>query len=193
MKCNIKNFRRAFTLLEMVLVLGVAMLITSAAVWSLGSLGSQDALHEAVAGYESLLRQARVQAMREGRPLRLDLSEPASPRMLLESDPTGQPGRFDQVVAPWAPLSNDDRVQLTGVRRLASGELTSSPTASVRDQADESAQSSLTFLPDGTCDSLSLELRLADDETSCAVVQLDGFTGAVAVHWGPPPEVESSP
>jgi type II secretion system protein H len=184
--------RRGFTLLEMVLVLGVAMLISAAAVWSLGSLRSGNALHEAVSGYESLLRQARVHAMREARPLRLHLSPATAPAMFVESDPAGQPGQFDQAVTPWAPLPPEGDVQLTRVNLRSSEEL-AAPALDAPASPD-AADPVVTFQPDGTSDSIELELQSGDDETATAVIQLDGFTGAIAVVWGPQPqEAQATP
>lgn len=185
-RSEVRRGARGFTLLEMILVLGVALLISAAAVVSIGSLNpGSDGMTEAVSGYETVLRQARAHAMREVRRVRLAMDDSGRPMLTVESDPVGAPGQFDQPVEAWSQAPGAGRVRVVRVQRTIASDYASASQDEAGGMSDASHQA-LIFQPDGTSDSAEVELQPLDADAGGpgAVIRLDGFTGALATQWG---------
>jgi len=169
--------RRGFTLIEMLLSVGVLVLIASVSILSLGAFRDEQKLMSASMWYEVVLRHARAEAMRQGRTMRLSFdATTGKPSLMCESDPIGAPGRFDQLREPWAG-SAPPSLSLVRCRRDGNAAF---HTAGLTEDDDDEALQTLWFFADGTSDWAELEVRSETDPSApVLIVTLNGFSGAV--------------
>lgn len=165
--------RRAFTLLELILVLAVVIMIMAAAIPSIQGMLDSAKLQEATDHLRSRFAEARSHAIEEGRPYRFAI----------------MPDQGDYRLAPDTPDYWDDSQTTIG-----SGSTTNSalvveaklPSNILFEPGNSMAGGSggwstlVTFLPDGSCDNdCTVTLRYSDLRP--AVVSVRALTGSVTV------------
>jgi len=170
-----------YTLFEIILVLSILVLLAGVTVVSLHSMFGDD-LEDAASMFTTAIRFAGAESASVGRRIRMDFPEdPAigqsSTMIMIEPDPLGQPGVFEEYTRCTWTRYLDDRIRI--VESRLTGE---SAYRVVEDKSfeDEDAISPVTFYPDGSSDSVRIIVMLrADDEERAAVITVDGFNGTV--------------
>lgn len=177
---------RAFTILELLLALAVLVLLLTLAVVGLDQLRSRAWLDEGVSRFETVLRMARTEAAGRGQRLQLAFDDASGAvDLLIEADPLGAPGQFQPFTGcTWLhQLPND----LVRVRRSVIGAAGFHANMS-HDNDDAGLLDAITFYPDGSADSVRLELAsLHPDDTRWAMIELEGLSGRIRssiVHEG---------
>jgi hypothetical protein len=190
--------------------MSLLLLFTGLAVVSLDTLNQQSTLTEGAVRFETLLRFARAQAAHSGRRVRLnfvqDTNQVETTAQLLtnqvdtasqlnhveltwEPNPVTEPDVFrDLLTIQWGVDQANEMVGVSAVRLLDNA--ASQIPVDERGQAllDETALGdavpaappSLTFNPNGSCD--SAEITLADrggNEDRSVIVRIEGFTGSI--------------
>ncbi len=175
--------RRGFTLLEVVLALGVYVLLASMLVLSLAGASHREDLDEATVRLGTALRRARAEAARRGRRVCFVLRDEAGGfAVLWEPEPLADPGRFAPMPATWtADLPSDlaevTRVELTGP---AAWRAVGYQTAPMLLDGMIDPGEVLLFAPDGSSDSALVEIAaLASDDARRGLVEIDGAAGTV--------------
>ena len=178
--------RRGFTLLEVVLVLGILAMLLGVMVLNLPALSGARTLERGADRFATALRLARADAANRGRRLRLTFdAETARPAVLWEPDPLEAPGEFVDyaTVCTWRHLLEAEgvwveRCTFTGpsaYRYVADAASAGQQTVTETDLAP------ITFEPDGSSDSAVVHLVAAEDpEGPLARIELNGITGRVS-------------
>jgi type II secretory pathway pseudopilin PulG len=195
--------RAGFTFVEILLVLSLVLLLMGVTALTMGGWRHSMDLEEASQSLVTGLKMARADAANMG--LRLQLAfDPTSGQcqLLWEADPLANPGVFtDYTKCTWkAFLENPDvmvtRCDFTGSsswRTLVNGSTSGTPlitpfgtasgTASAAGSStgsDQSLLSAITFDPDGSSDSVTIEMVPVDPTSGQhAVIKLDGLTGRI--------------
>lgn len=178
--------RRAFTLLELLLVLGVLVIVSSMAWPVLDRLLTSERLAKSADRLRASWIGARTSAIESGRILAFRY-EPDAGRYRLElRDELEDSGEALPASVAKLPL---EQTLPDGVRFAAAEEnLASTETAATEktdepadlpgaDQADASLSEPILFFPDGTCSGARLTLR--NDRGWSVDLQLRGLTGVV--------------
>ena len=172
-----------FTLLEILLVVAVIALLAGAAILSLGGRRDVEALQEGLGRLETAILMARAEAANLGRRLRLEFGpEEAQVLVLWEPEPLAEPGTFVE----YTGCTWQDSIELEGVRIekcefVGSSAFRAMETATGAGSASDGALAAVTFEPDGSSDSVHLELTgAADPESRRAFLDLDGLTGTIS-------------
>ena len=172
--------RRGFTLVELLLTVGLLLLLAGAVIFSFSSLQRGAGLEEGATRLEALLRFARAHAAGTGRQVQIRFEEDVGEGLLVplgrlrvvwEPDPLLQPGFFEEL-----PEAN---VYVKGITELVSIEevrpwprdespASSSALAPARGQ-DEGVEAPgefapMLFYPDGSADSTEIVLAALDGE-----------------------------
>jgi prepilin-type N-terminal cleavage/methylation domain-containing protein len=189
---------RGFTLLELLLVVALVLMLTSAMVFNFSTLLRGNQLEEGTTRLETLMRFARAQAANSGRKVQLVFSAestntPAATtgevRATWEPDPLGQPGCFaDLAEAQWHVQEINDLVQVESVKLVDANTACPATDSPEEDFEDDStngvpakALAPITFYPDGSSDSADIIVssRYAEEEQRMAV-HLVGITGSIS-------------
>jgi prepilin-type N-terminal cleavage/methylation domain-containing protein len=190
---------RGFTLLELLLVVALVLMLTSALVFNFSTLLRGNQLAEGTFRLESLLRFARAQAANSGRKVQLvfnaeSTNTPAAAtgevRATWEPDPLRQPGQFrDLAEAQWHVQQINSLVEVKSVKLLdASGACPSTAESPGSDFEEEFAEAGtynwmapITFYPDGSSDSAEIIVaaRSTEEERRMAL-RLVGMTGSIS-------------
>ena len=138
---------RGFTLVEILLALGILALISSVMILSFTTLSRGSGMQEGAIRMEAAIRMARADAANTGKRFRFT---------------------FDK----------------TSNSTASSDTSSSSDSSSNSSQADPSQRQSLTFYPDGSCDSAVIELANPDSQRDGsddqrAILEIDGTNGNV--------------
>ena len=173
-----------FTLLEVLLVLAVLALLAGAVILNLGGRRDVEALQEGMSRLETAILMARAEAATLGLRLRLDF-DPQETKVLVlwEPEPLTDPGNFVE----YTGCTWQDSIELEGVRIeksefVGSSAYRSAETATGGGSASQSALASITFEPDGSSDSVAVELTsTADPESRRAFIDLEGLTGTISM------------
>jgi len=172
-----------FTLLEILLVLGVLALLAGAVIISLGGRSEVEALQEGMGRLETAMLMARAEAANLGLRLRLGFDpETMQVLVLYEPEPLAEPGNF----VAYTGCTWQDSIELDGLRIetcafVGSSAYRTVETATGGAGAPDSALAAITFEPDGSSDSVHLELtRAADPDSRRGFVDLDGLTGTIS-------------
>jgi type II secretory pathway pseudopilin PulG len=171
------NSVRGFTLVELLLTLGLIVALATVIVVAIPALNRSAALDECVNRFVTTLRLARAEAANRGRCLRLAFEpESGRPMMLCEIDPLEAPGQFAPYAGAWAEQVPAEMVRATEAALTGSSAYRMLSTA----EAESDALPELQFYPDGSSDSGRWVLASADPrDTRVAIVTLDGLTGTV--------------
>jgi len=177
--------RSGFTLLELVLVLGIVAMLLGVMVLGLSGLMGARRLERGAERFATALRLARADAANRSRRLRLTFdAETAGPVLLWEPDPLTAPGEFVDyaTVCTWRSLLETDGVRVdrctyTGPSRYRYVTDAASAGAEMVTETDLAA---ITFEPDGSADSVVVHLVEPEDpEGTLARIELSGATGRV--------------
>jgi len=189
--------------------MSLLLLFTGLAVVSLNTLNQRSTLTEGVVRFETLLRFARAEAEYSGKRVRIsfvqdtnqtlstaqlgtnqvDTTQLSHVEVTWEPDPVGEPDVFqDLLTTQWGVEQVNDTVGVSAVRLVENAE--SQPAADDQGEpaADEASledasaapPTSITFNPNGSCD--SAEITLADregKEDRRVIVRIEGFTGSI--------------
>jgi type II secretory pathway pseudopilin PulG len=189
-----------FSLIELLLVVGLILLLTSAFVLNFSSMLRGNQLEEGTTRLETLMRYARAQAAQSGRKVQLVFGPEATNapaastgevRATWERDPLGQPGCFSEMgEGQWHLQELNDLVQVESVKLFdASG---ADPVANACsdpvDTEDEETGSAftksiapITFYPDGSSDSAEIVVAArSPEEDQRMTVRLVGITGSIS-------------
>lgn len=169
--------------MEVLLVLVLLGVIVAAAVYQFAGWAQSQKLIEGARRMEAVLRMSRAEAA--NRQLRLQLSfDPQSGDLIIlwEPKPLDNPGQFEPYTSSnWdtdvpRDLVRINRCELTGPSAFATLAMDTSQAPA---QAENPMQT-VTFYPDGHCDSATLEVISVDPaDTRVAVLEMDGFNGTV--------------
>lgn len=176
--------RRGFTLLEVLLALVILVLMTGIVAMSLPALRGGQALEEASLRMETALRMARADAANKGRRLRLEFDqEQRRTTVLWEPEPLTQPGEFVEYAAcTWQKFLQVEGIEVERCEFVGASAYRNFTEATVGGgYATDAECAAVTFEPDGSSDSVVIELVAADAPDGRRVrVRLDGLTGAVS-------------
>ena len=167
-----------FTLLELMLAIALISVILVVGIVSGTSSGDRRKFEYAVDCLETTLRMARAEAANSARRIRLAFDEETRlPAVLWEPAPLSEPGQFEPyTTCSWLSRVPRGRIAVTRCRTTGPDGLPvdESPT-DVGDETDSEDMQTITFNPDGTSDSVLIELESADlGDTLRAAIRLDG-------------------
>jgi Tfp pilus assembly protein FimT len=188
-----------FSLIELLLVVGLIMLLAGAMVFNFSSLLHGNHLEEGTTRLETLMRFARAQAANSGRKVQIVFggeatNAPAAStsevRATWEPDPLGQPGCYsDMAEAQWHVQEINDLVQVESVKLI--DDTAADPVANAcPDDSDLDSTNSvtaklmapITFYPDGSSDSAEIIVtpRSTEEDDQRMSVRLVGITGSIS-------------
>jgi len=175
--------RRAFTLVEIILAAAIIALLAGTFVVAMGQWYQKQALDESALRVEAILRMARAEACSQGRLIRLAF-DPASgaPVIGWEPNPLQEPGRFVPHYGAWANDLPTDRLRFIQCRRTGQSarKLLTYSDAQEPETPDGEPLQSVTFMPDGSCDSAIVEVAAADGlDPRIGRIEINGITGSV--------------
>lgn len=173
--------RRAFTLIEVVLVLGLMSILVAVLVVGTGTGIESEYLDQGAAQFETMLRMARAEAANEGRKLRLMIEEEEhNVSIQWEPQPLAEPGEFVEYTdGSWARSLPNHMVRVLRCQRTGDSSY-STLTFGESMSDDELSLDALEFFPDGSSDSALIILASQDmDDLRRAVIELDGGNGIV--------------
>jgi len=186
--------RRAFTLVEVILAVAIIGLISGTFILGFGSWYQREAVDDSARRVESILRVARAEACSQGRRFRMAFnssSPEAGPMFLWEPKPLAEPGLFVPYYGAWANALPTDLLTFLTCRRTGD----SARRLLTYNDADEPAGpdgeplQSLTFMPDGSCDSAIIEVIAADGlDPRVGRIEIDGLTGSISLRMLTPTE-----
>ena len=185
-----------FTLVELLLAVGLVMLLLGAVVFNFSSLQRTAPLDEGVNQIEALLRFARAHAASSGRQVQITFEEDFGDGLMVpvgnlsvlwEPDPLGRPGYFEPVTELQEYVHHiTDLVSIESVH-FGAGNSFKANLADDSAVFGESAEGSsalsfppIGFFPDGSSDSAEIIVASrADEDTRRIAVQLQGITGSI--------------
>jgi type II secretory pathway pseudopilin PulG len=189
--------RAGFTLVELLLAVGLVLLLLSAVVFNFSNLQRGASLDEGANQLEALIRFARAHASSNGRQVQITFEEDVGDgllvplgnlRVLWEPDPVARPGHFEPVTELQEYVTRiTDLVSIEGVR-LVQGDSFEPELASTSTAPDESAEGNsviatfppIGFFPDGSSDSAEIIVASRSDaDTRRIAVRLQGITGSI--------------
>ncbi len=174
--------RRAFTLLEVVLVLALLAGISGLVVLQLDALRGQEDLRTGARNFASGLEMARAEAAATGRRVRIAFDpDTAEPQVLWELEPLTAAQEFvPHETSLWRDRLHDGRCRV--IRSELTGDGAEAwRTVPAAGGTDGPELAAITFRPDGSSDSAEVELAPLDEEdTRTAVVSLDGLNARVS-------------
>ena len=167
-----------FTLLELMMAIALISVILVVAVVSGTSSGDRRKFAYAVDRLETTLRMARAEAANSARRVRLAFDEETRlPAVLWEPEPLTEPGQFQpHTTCSWLHRVPRGRIAVTRCRLTGpDGKPVDEAPTSVGDDTDSEEMQTITFNPDGTSDSVLIELESADlGDSLRAAIRLDG-------------------
>lgn len=190
----VRPVRRAFTLVEVILAVAIIGLLSGTFILGLGAWYQREAIDDGARRVESILRVARAEACSQGRRFRLafDQSSPeAAPMILWEPRPLAEPGRFIPYYGAWANALPTDLLTFIQCRRTGDSarKLLTYNDADEPVSAEGEPLQSLTFMPDGSCDSAIIEVVAADGlDPRVGRIKINGLTGSISLRMLTPTE-----
>ena len=184
-----------FTLLELMLSLGILMMAIAAVGFFVGPWLTGAGFEAQASQFAGAMRHARAEAVHTGRTLRLQFElapDEALPdgqayrlAVLQEFNPLDEPHRFTPVQGrAWVDqLLDADRVVVSEVRLTGPDAEALWALAGHEQEWDEPAESvAITFYPDGTCDSAMILLSpVKRGDLQRAAIRIEGLTGLVSL------------
>ncbi len=177
---------RAFTLLELFLVLAV-MIALASIIWpALGGKSKAVRLKSSAERLSVLLRLARNGSMAEGREYRCVFRRGGT-KVVIESqvDPLINPDEFERIKSHWSVLDlSKDGVRCVSVELDEWEKLLKEQEKEVLEGSDEESEEydPIRFYPTGESD--SAVIVLGDDANDFVSIEYDGLTGTVNVIEG---------
>jgi prepilin-type N-terminal cleavage/methylation domain-containing protein len=206
---QLRRGRRGYSLVELLLTMSLLLLFTGLAVVSLNTLNQRSMLAEGTVRFETLLRFARAEAAHSGKRVRINFVQDTNQvpttaqlgtnavdpaqfnhvELTWEPDPASQPDVFqDLQTIQWGVEQVNETVWVPAIRLVDNAD--SQPAADEPGEpglaeaspqdASAAAVPSITFNPNGSCD--SAEITLADregKEDRRVIVRVEGFTGLI--------------
>lgn len=164
---------RGFTLIEILLALLLIGLLMAALLLNFTGLIDARSLDEGSMKFEGMLRLARADAANQGKRIRLTLNaDDGTYRVEWEGDPLGKPGEYEEYKsASWTAYLPTDMVRIVRIGPPVTGDASGEPPPSSQ---------SITFEPDGSCESMQIELAPArNDDGRRAIIDVEGVTGSI--------------
>ena len=182
---------RAFTLPELILVIAILVVLGGASVISMRLFTKDSDIQDAAGRFAIALRMARTDAATLACRLRIDFDEETNAAMILiETDPIGAPGKFTPYSAcTWEQYLGDGRLEVVASRLTGpSAFRTMEPELF---EEDEENLQPVTFYPDGSSDSVRIQLSPRDQtDTRQIIVTIDGMNGTITTNVTTPEELE---
>jgi Tfp pilus assembly protein FimT len=176
--------RRAlgFTLLEVLLAIALVVLLVSLAAGTFSNMYQSEQLPEGSRKLDSVLRMARADAASQGRRVRMVFdAQTLQPSIVWEPKPLEEPGTFVPYTgASWTTGLPNDLVRVRRCQRIKDSAVQTSTLKKEEElrSADGKVLQSVTFYPDGSCDSAIVETAgLADTELRIGRIDVEGTTG----------------
>lgn len=176
-----------FTILEVLLTLGVLLLLAGVAVLNLDLFRNSQNLSEGSLQFGTVLRMAAIESRNIGKRVLLSFDADGLILVQCEQDPLGAPGAFtaytncgwlDSLPSQTVKVVRCDITSALSPGAMAAQAQAFSPSASLAGSTPKAIISSVTFYPDGTSDSAIIELADATDaDANRAVIELDGVNG----------------
>ena len=176
--------RRGLTLVELILTLALVAVLFSAVVLNAYGWGQSARLEEGARRFETLVLMARAEAANVGRALKLEFAEGedgwVETRILWQGDPLADPQAFSEYAAcMWRHHLPTGLVSVASSRRTGPSAYRLLETE-MADADEGEPLESLTFYPDGSCDSAVVELvSTSERDERTAVIEIEGLTGTV--------------
>jgi hypothetical protein len=159
----------AIALISVIMVVGIV---------SGTSSGDRRKFEYAVDRLETTLRMARAEAANSARRVRLAFDEETRlPALLWEPSPLSEPGQFEPyTTCSWLRRVPRDRIAVTRCRFTGpDGQPVEETPTDLGDDTDSEEMRTITFNPDGTSDSVLIELESTDlGDSLRAAIKLDG-------------------
>ena len=186
-----------FTLVELLLAVGLVLLLLSAVVFNFSGLQHGASLDEGANQIEALIRFARAHAANSGRQVQITFEEDIGDGLFIplgnlsviwEPDPVGRPGYFEPVTELQEYVNRiTDLVSIEGVRLMENGgrepELTdaaAAPEPSAEGNAAPAIFPPIGFFPDGSSDSAEIiAASRSDEDARRFAVRIEGITGSI--------------
>ena len=188
-----------FTLLELMIAIALIAVILVVTIVSGTSSGDRRKFEYAVDRLETTLRMARAEAANSARRIQLAFDEETRlPAVLWEPSPLTQPGQFEPfTTCSWLSRIPRDRIAVTRCRATGpDGKPVDEAPTSVSDDSDSEDMQTITFNPDGTSDSVLIELESADlGDSLRAFIRLDGENNLITtrIRYGQAEDDEEDP
>jgi len=167
-----------FTLLELMIAIALISVILAVGIVSGTSSGDRRKFEYAVDRLETTLRMARAEAANSARRVRLAFDEETRlPAVLWEPSPLSEPGTFEPyTTCSWLRRVPRDRIAVIKCRFTGpDGQPVDETPTDLGDDIDSEEMRTITFNPDGTSDSVLIELESADlGDSLRAAIKLDG-------------------
>lgn len=189
--------RAGFTLVELLLAVGLLLLLLSAVVFNFSGLQRGASLDEGANQIEALIRFARAHAASSGRQVQITFEEDVGEGLVVplgnlsvlwEPDPVARPGHFEPVTELQDYVTRiTDLVSIEGVR-LVEGNSFEPELSETSAAPDESAEGNsvlvtfppIGFFPDGFSDSAEIIVASrSGEDTRRIAVRLQGITGSI--------------
>jgi prepilin-type N-terminal cleavage/methylation domain-containing protein len=176
------GLRAGFTLLEVILAIGLVLLVAGAAALSVGAWRGQADFEEGVDRFESALRLARAEAARLGVRVRLAFDDGGGTRVLYEPLPLESPGEFvEHSTCAWRDALEGGLFRVSRCELAGASAWQTVGRAGERGDKTETPMGPLTFYPDGTSDAAIVELRPAEEsDARRALIELGASPGEVS-------------
>jgi len=178
--------RRGFTFIELLLAISLILILVTVAALTVGSWKQgQDLLGEGSQTLATALRMARADAANHGKRLQLVFDQATGQASLYwEADPLAKPGQLTEYTAcTWKSFlsSPDVRVSKCDFTGSSTYRTLAADTGTGAGSADAPVLAPITFEPDGSSDSVIIEMVLAvEPGTQHAIIELEGLTGRVS-------------
>lgn len=191
---RIRPARLGFTLVEVILAVAIVGLLAGTFILAFGDWYQREAIDDGARRVESILRVARAEACSQGRRFRLAFGQSApeaAPMILWEPRPLAEPGRFVPFYGAWANDLPTDLLTFIQCRRTGDSarKLLTYNDADEPVSPDGAPLQSLTFMPDGSCDSAIIEVVAADGrDNRVGRIEINGLTGSISLRMLTPTE-----
>ncbi|MBI5722772.1 MAG: GspH/FimT family pseudopilin [Planctomycetes bacterium] len=201
----VRRRREAFTLVELILALALVLFLGAMIAVNYAGLRASQDLDEAADQFETAVRLAQAEASATGKRLRLEF-DPAGGtcRLLIELLPLTEPNVFQEYSGcTWrqylpgesssvaaSTFTGPSAFQTVTFGQQSTSNTTGVPAGQTADQQGQSF-SPITFSPDGSCDSATVELvsRSPQDQRR-AIIEIDGLNGTINSMILAPAELE---
>lgn len=184
--------RAGFSLFEIVLAIGILAILTGAMVLGVGGWFNTQRIDEGARRLESILRLARAESASRGRRIRLAFDvETLQPSIEWEPLPLREAGQYVPLPAGWAHDLPTEELRFITCRRTGESALqmlTFEENAELATE-DGGILQSVTFYPDGSCDSAVIEVGDPEQvDLRIGRIDLNGATGTIGLRILTPTE-----